>query len=773
MHKSIYPLGFVQKIWFALLIIGCLSLFQFTGYAQKVGLVLSGGGTKGTAHIGVIKALEEEGIPIDYITGTSMGAIIGGLYAAGYSPDEMYSIIASPAFSRWATGEIEDKYYYYFKKAEPDASWATLKFKLDSTITHTLPSSLVSPVQMDFAVMEYFAQASALSQYNFDSLFIPFRCIASDIASNRMVVLKQGDLGQAIRASMTFPFYFRPIRIDGVLMLDGGMYNNFPSDVMYEDFFPDIIIGSKVVSNYAPPDEDDIISQLQTVFMESTEYSVVCDNGVLIEPVLPQVNLIDFSRVSEFVDSGYVAAKRSIAEIRGFVFKTRSAEELKARRKVFNDLLPPVSIDSIHILGVNAKQAEYVRRSFARKDSVLNLEAVRQEYYKLIADDKISRVSPRLKYNDEEGHYDLVLEIQRDKDFHLSFGGNISSSPINEAFVEIQYKYLGKQAVTAGANSYIGRFYSSTAIKTRVDFPRQYPLYLGLSLTLSQYDFFKTSTYFFEDKTPSYLIKNENNIVLQMGIPVTNQGKFELSIGKGLDSYDYYQTNFFTRIDTADRTSFDYSVASIVLDVNTLNRKQFANKGSRVSIQAAFIMGNEDYTPGSTSLHKDLHTAYHKRFLFRLQSENYWSINSYYTIGAYADAVVSDYKFFKTYTATMLASHRFEPIPESRTLFLPDYRAHNFLGGGVRNIFSLLKNVDLRLEAYLFTPFQGIFQEEDKSPAYGTPFVSLYHIGSAALVYHSPIGPVSLNLNYYERREEKWSLNFNIGYILFNRHPLQ
>ncbi|MBE0641345.1 MAG: patatin-like phospholipase family protein, partial [Bacteroidales bacterium] len=345
--------------------------------AQKVGLVLSGGGAKGVAHIGVIRAIEEAGIPIDYITGTSMGAIIGGMYAAGYSPREMERMVTSEDFLRWVKGEIDEEYYFYYKKPENDASWLSLQFQADSTLTSSLPSSLVSPVQMDFVFMEYLASASAASSYDFDSLFIPFRCVASDIANNAQMILRDGDLGKAIRASMTFPFYFKPIRIDGKLLLDGGMYNNFPSDVMYDDFFPDIIIGSKVSSNYPPPQEDDIISQVQTVFMLNSSYSVICDNGVLIEPDLERVSITDFSRTQQFIDSGYSEARRMVPLIREFVFDSISHDQLTARRLLYRSQLPPIRVDSIVIEGLNPAQSKYVRRSLSgREGRVLDINAL-------------------------------------------------------------------------------------------------------------------------------------------------------------------------------------------------------------------------------------------------------------------------------------------------------------------------------------------------------------------------------------------------------------
>ena len=129
----------------------------FFSTAQKVGLVLSGGGASGLAHIGVLKALEENKVPIDYITGTSTGALIGALYSIGYSPLQIERMIKSPAFQSWVYGNIENKYVYYFKKKDPNASWISFKLSLDSSLATNLPTNVISPIPIDFAFMEIMA----------------------------------------------------------------------------------------------------------------------------------------------------------------------------------------------------------------------------------------------------------------------------------------------------------------------------------------------------------------------------------------------------------------------------------------------------------------------------------------------------------------------------------------------------------------------------------------------------------------------------------------
>ena len=153
-----------------------------SGRPMSVGLVLSGGGAKGIAHVGVIKALEEHNIPIDYIAGTSMGAIIGGLYSMGYTPDEMIDLILSPEFTYWSTGVFDPAKVYYFSRSEP--SPAMFNFALGSKkykANDSVPASLISPVPMNFGFMDIFSPYTAQCHRDFNRLFVPFRCVASDV----------------------------------------------------------------------------------------------------------------------------------------------------------------------------------------------------------------------------------------------------------------------------------------------------------------------------------------------------------------------------------------------------------------------------------------------------------------------------------------------------------------------------------------------------------------------------------------------------------------
>jgi len=241
--------------------------------AQSVGLVLSGGGAKGLYHIGVIEALEQNEIPIDYVAGTSMGSIIAALYAAGYSPEEMRAIVDSGQVREWVSGRIDPRYASYYRQMQDQPSMLTLRLNLRdeersrkdrSKSRLVLPSHLISSSQIDLALAGLLAPATTASDGDFDRLMVPFRCVASDMVAREPYVLAAGDLGEAVRASMAIPLAFNPIAKDSMLLYDGGIYDNFPVDVMRDNFAPQIMIGVDVSTTDAPDESQNMMTQLET-----------------------------------------------------------------------------------------------------------------------------------------------------------------------------------------------------------------------------------------------------------------------------------------------------------------------------------------------------------------------------------------------------------------------------------------------------------------------------------------------------------------------------
>jgi len=490
---------------------------------QKVGLVLSGGGAKGLAHIGVIRALEENNIPIDYVVGTSMGAIVGGMYSIGFSPDQMETLVNTEEFQSLATGHIQDEYKFYFMQEDPNASWFSIKIGKDSIWETTLPTNLINSVAIDFLFLEHFSGPGAAADYNFDNLFVPFRCVAADIKSKNEVIFRSGHLNKAIRASATFPFYLKPISVDGKLLFDGGLYNNFPTNIMFNEFYPDIILGSNVSGQIAPPTANNVLSQIRNMLIRREEYTMICENGIMIEPK-GSIGLFSFSKGQIMIDSGYSATINKMPEIKMAITRRTNAKELAKRRQEFMAKQPPLNLDEVYVDGLNKRQSSYVRKLLSsRKNEEITLNDIKNVYFRVFEDDKINTIFPQLEYNKFTNLYDLYLDITKDKEIQLDLGGVISSRPISGAFLKLKYNHLGSIGISANINGSLGKLYTSAQVKTRLDFPIKLPLLVEPVITYNRWDYFKSSTDFFDNETPSYLVQTEKYVGLEIGFPNRNK----------------------------------------------------------------------------------------------------------------------------------------------------------------------------------------------------------------------------------------------------------
>ena len=400
-----------KKILISLLLV----IFSiFTLNAQKVGLVLSGGGAKGCAHIGVLKALEENNIPIDYITGTSMGAIIGSLYSIGYSPEEIENLILSNEFSLWKEGEVDKNHQFFFKQEDPTPEfisfWINLKDSLSSTIK--LPSSVLSPHQINQAMLSLYAQSSAYSKGNFDSLFIPFRSVAADIVAKKPYIHKSGNLGDAVRTSMSFPFVFKPMAVNDKLLLDGGIYNNFPIDIMIDEFAPDYIIGNYVGQNPPKPQENDMLGLLENLIMERTVYHINEKDGIVIDYDFQDVGLLQFERAKELIQIGYDSTIANIDKIKASVERREEKIDLKKRREKYKAAQTDLIFKDVIIEGVQPAQKKYISKSFHKNGEYFDINTFRKTYFKLLSDEKIAEIIPSAEYNEANRAFDLILNVK-------------------------------------------------------------------------------------------------------------------------------------------------------------------------------------------------------------------------------------------------------------------------------------------------------------------------------------------------------------------------
>lgn len=747
-------------------------LLTQAGFSQRVGLVLSGGGARGMAHIGVIKVLEENHIPIDYIAGTSAGAIVACMYAMGLSPNQMDSVVHTEDFFNWANGIIDQDNTYFFRKQEDNASWISLKFSLDSVFSTSIPTAIVNSVPYDYSLMESCAGPIAKADYNFDSLFVPFRCVAADIEDKKTIIFRSGDLATAVRASSAYPFYFKPVMFDGKLLYDGGMYNNFPVEVVLNDFQPDIIIGVNAAGTSAPTSESNIISQIRAMLTTPTLFSVVCENGILIEPNVDRFGLFDFTKISEIIDEGYHSTEKQLNRITFNIQRRIVPAELKTKRSTFRNSLPDVVIDSVSIEGVNSKQAEYVRAIIKPTPDDVPIKQLKLNYYKLVADPNVKSIYPFIRFNKQTGKFDLKLKINRDKDLTTQFGGNLSTKPVSEAFVGLQYNIWTKRAYLFSGNFYFGKLYTSGQFKVRMDAPGKHRYSLEAEATLNQYDFYRSSNQFFSEQKPSYILKSDYNFGLNFGVPVRNKGKFIASASYIRVSDNYYQTENFLSTDTADQTILKGPSMYMLFERSTLNRKQYANQGTFFSTKLQYIHINEYSIPGSTSINQTEKKDYHQWLQLKLTYENYFMRWGIFKFGIYGELVGTNMPFLANYTASVLNSPSFTPIQEAKTIFIPEYYAHNYGGAGLRNIIQIRSNIELRMEGYLFQPYKMFIADPEKQAVYGPAFSRRIYSGSIGTIFHSPLGPIGVFVNYFEGRKDSFSFLFHFGYFIFNKPAL-
>jgi len=743
-------------------------------HSQKIGLVLSGGGANGVAHIGVIQALEENNIPIDYITGTSSGAFVGAMYAAGYTVEEIKAFLTSPDFIAMTRGDLDASEQYFFKKDDPNASMFTLRVSKKLTLSNSLPTNVISTSKVDFEMMRVFSKASAASRYDFDSLLIPFRCVAADIDEKEEFIFAFGNLSTAVRASFTYPFLIKPIEVDGKLLYDGGLYNNFPHDVMTDNFNPDYIIGVKVTSNEPAPKSGDLISQVRSMLISKTDFNLKTP-GIIIEPK-SEYGSFDFGNISAIIDSGYNETIRQMPLIKKAIKSRISVEARNKKRTSFNEKQQDLVYDELFIHNAKKRQKKYVKRNvWPNKDSSKNFQEIKEGFYRSAADLHVESLYPSSAYNTNTGKYTLHLKVDKQKPFAFDFGGVISSRPISTGYVGLRYLPFSNPSYQLKANTYFGRFYNSVLISGKVDFAWRIPFSIEASFVRNSWNYFKSQSFFFEDEKPSYLIKGETFASLEVKFPIRNNGKLTL-IGSLSEMKDnYYQTQNFGSNDVPDENRTRPVTSGINYELNTQNRIQYPSSGAKIKIQGFYSEGEERTIPGTTAQDVTTSLIQHKWATAKVYFDWYYKQHGILRLGFTGDAVYTDLGLFNNYTASILRSPSFEPIPESKTLFLESFRAFKYWSVGHRFVFNVIRNVDIRAEGFIFAPYDRVIKDASGNQMREEGFKEFYSILSSSVVYTSPVGPLSLSLNYYYNAAEvnpeskDLSFLFHFGYIIFNK----
>ncbi len=742
--------------------------------AQKVGLVLSGGGAKGLYHIGVIKALEENGIPIDYVSGTSMGAIIGGLYAAGYTPARIEELLTSDKVNYWLSGKIEDRYRYYFKEMTPRSS-SVLTLRLDPGQRGNgkpggmLPQNLVPSSQIDMASIELFSGATVACGGDFDKLFVPFRCVATDAVKRREVVFRSGDVGRAVRTSMTIPLVFKPISNDSTILYDGGLYNNFPWQVMESDFSADVIIGSKCVDERSLPDQSNMMDQLFALTMMHTDYNLPAGKGILISRVFSDITMLDFSKSDFVIRMGYDDTMAMIDSIRRRVPARVDSVTLAARRKAFDDRLPALVFEKFDIEGLDRAQTSYVRSLLKLKEhgsDSYDFDRFRSEYFKLLSEGDFTSGFPEVVWNPSTGMFDMTMRMETKPSLKLMIGGNISSTALNQAYIGLEYRRLGYSAHSYSLEGCFSPFYTSAWAGVRTDFFIRSPFYYQWGLVYNFYNYFR-SNYGIISKITDLTYSKYQDFYFNaaFGFPLGRHSVFHVTANLGSDRYRYYQTQTYADADTMDITKFKFAGIKAEAYRKSINYQLYPTRGIIQSISAIYVGGGERFLPGTSGrkLGEGAVSAHREWFGARYLWEHYLPVtrSEWLSLGYMAEAVLTNHPDFANEYATNISSPAFTPTQHSKIVYLKEFRNKSFVGLGLMPTIEFTPRIYWRNSAFAYLPsnYAGVHEGIKQR---------LRYIFDSTIVYQTLVGPVSLSLSKYDVDNNNWFITFNFGFAIFN-----
>lgn len=411
-----------------LLLLLCPLLAVAQSVPPKVGLVLSGGAARGLAHIGVLKALEEQGVQVDAIAGTSMGAVIGSLYASGYSIAELEEVALTMDWQQ-VLSDAPPRPDVPFRRKQDDRDFLIkqrLSFRDDGSLG--LPLGVIQGQNLALLLERLLVRSSDIR--DFDRLPIPFRAVATDIANDEKVIFSSGHLPQVIRASMSIPAVFAPVELDGRLLVDGGMVDNIPVDVarsMGVDRVIVVDIGTPLKPRKELLTVVDVLNQSITMMTRRNseeQLATLTDVDILVQPPMAQFGVTDFGRGEAMIDAGYRAAQAlqpRLAELRrssGGNPALSLARSAKQREPV---------ISAIRVEN-DSKVGDEVIRNYIRQPlgEPLDMTRLQRDMGTLYGLDYFERVEYRVVSSEDENTLVIDAREKRTGTDYLRLGLNLS-----------------------------------------------------------------------------------------------------------------------------------------------------------------------------------------------------------------------------------------------------------------------------------------------------------------------------------------------------------
>jgi len=715
----------------------------------RIGLVLSGGGAHGIAHIGVLKVMEEAGLRPDYITGVSMGSIIGGMYSLGYSADSLQKIFKRINWKQILSNKIPENKVIFLEKSHFSNSIFSLPL---SSRKFTLPSGLINGQQVENTLSYYAWPAADIN--DFSKLPIPFLCVATDIINYKKIDLTSGYLSDAIRASFSVPSIFTPLKIDSMLLLDGGLIRNFAASEA-KDMGADILIGSYVGFEGYKADKLQSVSGImeQIAMFRSlsdfeNEKKLV---NVLIKPETEGFSIFEFTNVDSLIQRGYKAA----LPFKKYFRKLADSLDLIGPQKPINYILDKqsYSFNKIEVKGNKSYSADQILGVLdinpgQKIDKTLLTDRIELLYGKAWFDKVKYRVEPR---NDS-----LILVIECiEKPQAMLYGSvHYDNSLLSGLIFEMSVKNLLTQRSVINMSTRISQYYK---------------VEMNYFQFIDRNQVFGLSANFFSDNTmiPLLELRGDKGEVISRNFAPGISINRRIGLNNMMSiSANYENQNLIMHYisDVSLKSlSFNYLTATYDYKINTLDSKHFPHKGSifNLSVNTSKLQSAALKTDSTNFIQRwndDGNFRFDRFYSFHASIDHYYSPPGKLTFSFGGDILlitnadsVSAQNNFYLLGGIEPVSRRSIPVVGFQSNEIPVKKA-----AGFRTSLDFEFAEDLHLN---FTA--NIFAIQEVNRANNFSLISGFGIGAG---YMSIIGPIKIGLMYGNYKREIYFDRFK-GYI--------
>jgi len=665
---------------------------------EKIGLALSGGGSRGLAHIGILKVIDELDIKIDYIAGTSMGAVIGGLYAMGYSAIEIEEMILNNDFDKIFDEVVSREDLYIGQKRW--MPYANYYFDLDDKFRPGLPEALFSGSNLINTLFDYTYSASKIN--DFSKLPIEYKCVATNIRTGKMKVFDSGNLHEVMRASMSAPSILQPMKIDGELYIDGGIRANLPSEVV-QKMGADIIIGLQLSSDLRPKENlNNLIKVLdQTINFSMTDNvnkSVeLCD--IIIKPELIELSNYNFNSRKRIINQGELEASKHLEELR--MLPKRS------ENKIIDASPNNLSFTKISVIGnehlSNAKIKEYVGltkdTSYSKREIIKAIRgAYNSQYFKYIY--------PVINYKNEK--YELIIKVKEENRKRLGFAISSSTDQKVNVGITLELNNFIQHNSKLLVNLQIGE-----KNELNTDYVKNFGKHWGI--------YFRTFPYVKEQRLYSYGEDHtKTNSVYSLEYGATTGIGFYARKSIAAELYGYtYRTRLYKHIGEFENSEFYSSGLGIKLYHESLNDYVFPMRG--VQFLAKLSTARE-------GVYSELgNKKFYSKLRMLMPFGNIFSIKYQFEYGSYFDSKEEEFDPF--YIGGIDSFMGLYPAEKSAAIYKINTLAMRF--NPLKNIFCDVQLNVLQLgDIDYWTPEDDFFKAVGIKLGYNT-FLGSLRIGAA------------------------------------------